>query len=76
MTEDAAVFLSKHSTQVDVWALPGKHLGEYQQIVVAAVKGLQPDPERLYGQIMAQKADPTLAGGAARTSLQAATRAG
>ena len=60
LTEDAVSYLAKYSTQVDVWALPGKHLGEYDQIVVAAVKGLQPDPERLYGQIMAQKADPHL----------------
>jgi hypothetical protein len=60
LTEDAVSYLAKYSTQVDVWALPGKHLGEYDQIVVAAVKGLQPDPERLYGQIMAQKADPRL----------------
>lgn len=60
LTEDAVSYLAKYSTHVDVWALPGKHLGEYDQIVVAAVKGLQPDPERLYGQIMAQKADPRL----------------
>jgi tRNA G10 N-methylase Trm11 len=60
LTEDAVSYLAKYSTQVDVWALPGKHLGEYDQIVVAAVKGLQPDPERLYGQIMAQKANPRL----------------
>ena len=58
LTEDSVVFLSKNSTRVDVWALPGKHLGEYDQIIVAAVKGLQANPEALYEQIMAQKADP------------------
>ena len=60
LTEDSVAFLSKNSTRVDVWALPGKHLGEYDQIVVAAVKGLQTNPEALYEQIMAQKAAPQL----------------
>ena len=50
LTEDAAAFLAKNSIRVDVWALPGKHLGEYDQIVVAAIKGMQPDPEALYEQ--------------------------
>ena len=48
LTEDAATFLAKHSRAVEVWALPGKHLGEYNQIIVAAHKGLPPDPEALY----------------------------
>ena len=60
LTEDAAAFLSKNSQRVDVWALPGKHLNEYNQIVVATVKGLNPNPEALYDKIMAQKADPQL----------------
>ncbi len=60
LTEDSVAFLSKNSTRVDVWALPGKYLGEYDQIIVAAVKGLQANPEALYEQIMAQKADPQL----------------
>jgi hypothetical protein len=60
LTEDAAAFLSKNSTRVDVWALAGKHLGEYDQIIVAAVKGLQPNPDALYEQIMVQKAAPQL----------------
>ncbi len=58
LTEDAATFLAKNSLRVDVWALPGKHLSEYDQIVVVAVKGMQPDPQRLYTQIMAQKGQP------------------
>src|SRR5690606_6458829 len=41
LTEDVAAFLSKNSTRFEVWALPGKHLREYDQIIVAAVKGLQ-----------------------------------
>lgn len=43
-----------------MWALPGKHLNQYDQIVVAAVKGLQANPEALYEHIMAQKAAPQL----------------
>jgi len=58
ITEDAAAFLSKYSRSVDVWALPGKHLVEYDQVVVVAIKGISPDPERLYEQIMAGKAAP------------------
>lgn len=60
LTEDSVAFLSKNSTRVDVWALPGKHLGEYDQIVLAAVKGLQTNPEALYEQIMAQKTAPQM----------------
>jgi len=58
ITEDAAAFLSKHSTRVDVWALPGKHLGEYDQVVLVAIKGTPSDSEHLYTQIMANKAAP------------------
>ncbi|MEP7288631.1 MAG: DUF6094 domain-containing protein [Chloroflexota bacterium] len=58
ITEDAAVFLSKHSRSVEVWALPGKHLGEYDQVVVVAIKGTPADPERLYEQIIAGKTSP------------------
>ena len=60
LTENATAFLSKYSTHVDVWALPGKHLNEYDQIVVVAIKGMQANPEALYEQIMAQKAQPKL----------------
>ncbi len=57
LTPEAAAFLAKHSTCVDVWALPGKHLGEYDQIIVVAVKGEQPNPGELYSEIMAGKAE-------------------
>jgi len=60
ITEEAATFIAKNSSSAEVWALPGKHLGEYDQIVVAAIKGLQANPEALYERIMAQKADPRL----------------
>ena len=36
LTEDAATFLAKNSLRVDVWALPGKHLGEYDVRRMAA----------------------------------------
>lgn len=60
ITEDAASFLAKHSRQVEVWALPGKHLNEYEQVIAVAIKGISPDPQALYEQIMAQKAQPRL----------------
>ncbi|MEO0562748.1 MAG: DUF6094 domain-containing protein, partial [Chloroflexota bacterium] len=58
LTEDAMSFLAKHTSRVDVWALPGKHLGEYSQVVVAAVKGRHPNPEAHYADIADQKANP------------------
>ncbi|MEO1442201.1 MAG: hypothetical protein AAFV33_17515 [Chloroflexota bacterium] len=58
LTEDAMSFLAKHTSRVDVWALPGKHLGEYSQIVVAAVVGHHPNPEAHYADIADQKANP------------------
>jgi superfamily II DNA or RNA helicase len=58
ITEEAAAFFAKHSQSADVWALPGKHLGEYDQVVVIAVKGEQPEPGALYQRILAQKAEP------------------
>ena len=58
LTEDAMSFLAKHTSRVDVWALPGKHLGEYSQIVVAAVVGRHPNPEAHYADIAEQKAYP------------------
>jgi tRNA G10 N-methylase Trm11 len=48
LTGEAAAFLAKHSRRVDAWALPGKHLGEYDQMVIAAIKGVPPDPAALY----------------------------
>lgn len=60
ITEEAAAFLSKHSRRVDVWALPGKHLDTYDQVVVVAIKGQSVDPAALYDQILAEKAQPRL----------------
>ena len=58
ITEEAAAFFAKHSRSVDLWALPGKHLGEYDQVVLVAIKGEQPEPGALYQHILAQKANP------------------
>ncbi|MBK8030422.1 MAG: hypothetical protein IPK17_13145 [Chloroflexi bacterium] len=58
LSEEAAAFFAKNSRSVDVWALPGKHLGEYDQIVVAAIKGTQPEPGALYNAILREKAEP------------------
>ncbi len=58
ITSEAAAFLAKHSSRVDVWALPGKHLGEYDQMVVAAIKGVPLDPATLYEQIIRDRDHP------------------
>lgn len=58
ITSEAAAFLAKHSTRVDVWALPGKHLGEYDQMIVVAVKGVPLDPAALYEQIIRDRDAP------------------
>ena len=58
LTQPAAEFLAKNSASVDVWALPGKHLNTYDQIVVVAVKGKHDDPEQLYQTILHGKSDP------------------
>ncbi|MBE2271175.1 MAG: hypothetical protein IAE80_23275, partial [Anaerolinea sp.] len=58
ITSEAAAFLAKHSTRVEVWALPGKHLGEYDQMVVAAIKGMQESPTTLYEQIVRERDEP------------------
>jgi hypothetical protein len=58
LTSEAAAFLAKHSARVDVWALPGRHLGQYDQRVVAAVKGTPPDSAALYDQLMRDPRPP------------------
>lgn len=60
ITEAAAKFLAKHAARVDVWALPGKHQGEYNQVIVVASKGRAADEAALYASILAQKAAPRL----------------
>ncbi len=60
ITSEAAAFLAKHSTRVDVWALPGKHLDTYDQMVVAAIKGVPLNPTALYEQIISDRDRPQL----------------
>src|SRR5258708_20921371 len=36
---EAAAFLARHSDRLDVWQLPGLHLGEYTHVVVVAHMG-------------------------------------
>jgi hypothetical protein len=43
-----------------ITALPGKHQSEYDQVVVAAIKGTHPDPTELYQRILDGKANPRL----------------
>ncbi len=45
---------------MDVWALPGKHQSEYDQVVVVAIKGSHPNPTALYHSILEGKAHPRL----------------
>ena len=60
IAEEAAAFLARNSSRVDVWALPGKHQGEYDQVVVAAIKGTHPNSAELYQDILDGKANPRL----------------
>jgi superfamily II DNA or RNA helicase len=58
LTEEALTFFAKNSCSADVWALPGKHLGAYDQVIVVAVKGLQADASALYQDLVRQKEQP------------------
>jgi len=60
ITDNAATFLSRHSSSVDIWGLPGKHLNEYDQIVVVAIKGKSSNPQALYEHIMMTKDTPRM----------------
>ncbi len=61
ITEKAAAFLSKHSTSVDVWALPGKHLNAYDQVVLVARVARHPEEnEALYQKILAERVTPPI----------------
>jgi hypothetical protein len=60
LTEEALAFFAKNSSQADVWALAGKHLGEYDQVILVAVKGLQANPNTLYQNLLQEKVQPRL----------------
>ncbi len=56
VTPDAAAFLAKHSRAVDIWRLPGLHLGEYIHVVVVAQEGDSPEDPALFAQRILQGA--------------------
>jgi hypothetical protein len=56
VTADAAAFLAKHSRTVDIWRLPGLHLGEYVHVVVVAQEGTPPEDPALFAQHILQDA--------------------
>lgn len=58
ITEPVATFFSRHASSVDIWGLEEKHLGEYDQIIVVAIKGKHRDPQVLFDQIMLTKDTP------------------
>src|SRR5581483_10946339 len=48
ITTEALSFLATRCDQIDLWALPGLHLGEYHQVVVVAHQGeRKADPQQL-----------------------------
>lgn len=60
ITESAATFFSRHASSVDIWGLPGKHMGEFDQVIVVATKGKHSNPQALYEHIMLTKDTPRM----------------
>ena len=62
LTEDALTFFANYAEDADIWALPGKHLGEYEQIIVVArvARGKSTHATETYDKLVAQKQDPKL----------------
>ena len=56
VTPDAAAWLAKRCRSVDVWRLPGLHLGEYVHVVVVAQQGTPPDEPAQFAQRILQDA--------------------
>jgi len=56
VSPDAAAFLAKRCKTVDVWRLPGLHLGEYVHVVVVAQEGSPPDEPAQFAQRILQDA--------------------
>jgi hypothetical protein len=50
VSPEAALFLAKNSRSVDVWALPGQHLGRYTHVVVVAQIGRAERDEIVFAQ--------------------------
>jgi superfamily II DNA or RNA helicase len=60
LTEKAASLFAKYFRKVDVWALEGKHLSKYQQILVVGIYGRNPNPDPAYEDILRQRDNPKL----------------
>ncbi|MEL7432642.1 MAG: helicase-related protein, partial [Chloroflexota bacterium] len=58
VTEEAMAFISANSSDADLWALPGKHQGEYDQIVLVAIKGQPRSEIGIYNKLMEEKQVP------------------
>ncbi|GAB4528628.1 MAG: hypothetical protein OHK0046_47720 [Anaerolineae bacterium] len=58
LTDRATEFFSRYASHAEVWYLPGKDFGKYQQIIVVAIKGKAEDSEALKASIQHQKAHP------------------
>ncbi len=56
VTPDAAGFLAKRCKSVDVWRMPGLHLGEYVHVAVVAQEGTSPDEPAQFAQRILQDA--------------------
>ncbi|HMN11510.1 MAG TPA: DUF6094 domain-containing protein [Bellilinea sp.] len=56
VTPDAAAWLAKRCQLVDVWRLPGLHLGEYVHVVVVAHEGAPPNEPAQFAQRILQDA--------------------
>lgn len=55
----AAAWIAQRSQTVDIWALPGKHLGEYRQVIVVCNVGNNAAPTHLMEAILNQVTHPT-----------------
>lgn len=60
VTEDAMTFISANSQSADLWALPGKHQNEYDQVVLVAVKGQPFNQTVIYEKLVIEKQNPRL----------------
>lgn len=58
VTVKAAQWLSRRCKTVDVWGIPGKHLGEYSQVVVVGQVGKPDDDHAVFQHIIKQAETP------------------
>jgi 16S rRNA G966 N2-methylase RsmD len=60
ITEDAMAFFAQYAEDADLWALPGKHQGEYDQVVLVATVGPGKSAHEMqtYNKLVNQKQDP------------------